>query len=57
MDPQACLDSILESLSGDTPFGAQQRELTVERLRALADWLEHGGFPPEALLEGGSDDT
>jgi hypothetical protein len=48
MDPQACLVEILQNFS---PAGTEKdREDTIEKLRALADWLEKGGFFPEAHI-------
>lgn len=46
MDPQATWKAILELLAeGDIGLG-DNRELLIDSLRNLADWLEKGGFFP-----------
>jgi hypothetical protein len=53
VDPNACLDRILENLAdlhtivtgGEIDLG--EREESIHALRELADWLERGGFPPD----------
>lgn len=46
MDPNVTLENILEALGG-----REQTETTsdflAEQLRALADWIENGGYYPE----------
>lgn len=53
MDPQAAWDDVIEGMVevargvavGDRRSGARRQ--VVEALRALAEWLEAGGFPPD----------
>lgn len=46
MDPEQCLSEILALLL--TKF-EEDRDDIVERLRALADWLEKDGFMPSVV--------
>ena len=46
MDPDACLREALEAMCGLRDGDEDSREVAVERLRALALWLERGGFAP-----------
>lgn len=47
MDPNICLIETLEALSALKNGDEDMREVAVERLRALAQWLERGGFAPD----------
>ncbi len=51
MDPQACLDEIVDLLNLNVKNGKfnseDDRDQTVEHLKNLAEWLEKGGFPPD----------
>lgn len=52
MDPQACWEQIVKDLRevGDLTNDdavAVARSSAIAGLRALADWLDRGGFPPE----------
>ena len=54
MDPNTCLRKILEGLAALASKGKNgDRDMTVYRLRSLADWLERGGFPPEPSAPNG----
>ena len=53
MDPTATLISLLETLCNlQAPFNAEDderlRAKAIEDLRILADWLQMGGFAPDA---------
>lgn len=54
MDPQACLWEILDSLEDARRWIADdpaEREIITEKLRALADWIDRGGFLPNVMTE------
>jgi len=51
MDPLACLASILDGIGSlqagkEWNQGTGDREEIADRLRALADWIDRGGFLP-----------
>ena len=46
MDPQACLQRILDALE------AQDRDEFAYAMQDLADWLQHGGFAPICVTLG-----
>lgn len=60
-DPQRCWDVICRDLHDlnrrwadyrlDCAAGRDLRRDTAEKLRALATWIEKGGFPPSPVLE------
>ncbi len=58
MDPTATWRLLVASLHAlaRCPEDTDQREATIDALRALATWLARGGFPPapEALPPQGS---
>ena len=49
MDPTACWQSILQLIreAQQTAPDDADRELLIDDLRNLADWLEKGGFYPK----------
>ena len=50
MDPDACLVLIHEHLNALRNGDEDAREEAIEALRALAEWLEKGGFPPRTVF-------
>jgi hypothetical protein len=50
MDPQTCLEEVLVALAHEGshigPPDDDDRAYLVEHLRALADWLDGGGWVP-----------
>jgi hypothetical protein len=55
MDPDAVWKMLCEAMEllSNNPHYDDARELTIECLENLAQWLRRGGFPPN--LTGGSD--
>lgn len=47
MDPDSCLTRIHDALESLRRGNKEAREEAIEALRALATWLERGGFPPQ----------
>lgn len=56
MDPNETLRELFEFLEQLSWGNADARAEAVERLRALASWLERGGFPPDTtpFTKGGT---
>lgn len=53
MDPSATLKEALEALADLKRSGSEDdRESAILRFRALADWLERGGFAPVVVDPG-----
>ncbi len=52
MDPKEALKQILAALSeAERCNSADAKADAIDGLRALADWLESGGFPPRVTYE------
>jgi hypothetical protein len=50
LDPNQALRDIVDSLDDLARGNEDARTEAVERLRALACWLERGGFAPDTRL-------